>query len=212
MSRSAEALKPYHPGSWANLIYSLWAAGELEEADAQSERAVARWPAHAGLWLTRLALLTYSGRPAAAVAFAENDARPPFVELDGVITRRLASAKALATGARADVQRAVRLHLDRMATHEDDMMAATRFFAALGRIDTVFEICEAYFFNRGSLAIADRPLPGPLTRFDVIDLFWPPMAPVWRDRRFDGLTERIGLARYWKETGATPDYRRSSGA
>ena len=209
LSRSAQALKPFHPGSWANLIYALWAAGELEEADRESERAVERWPAHAGLWLTRLAFLTYSGRPGEAVAFAARESRPPFVELEDVITRRLASARALATGDGTDVEKAVALHLDRIKTAPEDMMAATRFFSALGRIDTVFEICEAYFFNGGPFAIADRPPAGPLTRFEVIDLFWPPMAPVWHDPRFDRLTERIGLAAYWRTTGSGPDYRRS---
>ena len=46
-----------------------------------------------------------------------------------------------------------------------------------------------------------------LTRFEVASLFWPPFAPARRDSRFDRLTERIGLARYWDETGVTPDYR-----
>jgi DNA-binding winged helix-turn-helix (wHTH) protein len=212
ISRSAATLKPQHPGTWANLIYTLWAAGELAEAEMESEKAVARWPAHAELWLMRMALLTYSGRAAAAVAFANEGMRPLYIDLDGLITRRIATAQALASNQAADVERAVRLHLERVASHPEDMMPATRFFAAIGRLDTVFEICEAYYLNQGPLAAPNRRPRTPLTRLDVISLFWPPMAPVRRDPRFDRLTERIGLARYWRETGSVPDYRLAGGA
>jgi DNA-binding winged helix-turn-helix (wHTH) protein/tetratricopeptide (TPR) repeat protein len=209
LSRSAVTLKPTHAGSWNSLIYLLWSAGDLEEADAQSERAVARWPASASLWFTRLAILTYSGPAEAALTFAKTVTAPPAIADHELIARRVGTAQALATRAPGDVELATRLHLNRIAVHPGDMMAAARFFAALGHADTVFDIFNGYFFNEGPLAIA-RPDVGPLTRFEVIDLFLPPMASVWADPRFETLTERTGLARYWTDTGSAPDFRRAA--
>jgi hypothetical protein len=97
--------------------------------------------------------------------------------------------------------------MNRIAEDLDDAGASARFFAALGRIDTVFDLYEGYFFNTGRFADPDRPPSGPLTRYDVISLFWPPMAPVWPDPRFERLVQRIGLADYWQQTGSVPDYK-----
>jgi DNA-binding winged helix-turn-helix (wHTH) protein/tetratricopeptide (TPR) repeat protein len=208
-SRMSVELQPQNPATWSNHLFCLWAAGELAEAEMESEKAVERWPAHAELWLFRMALLTYSSQPAAALSFGEQGMRPLYVDLDGLVERRLATARALASNNSADVERAVRMHLDRIVSHPEDMMPATRFFAALGRLDTVFQICEAYYFNKGPLAVPGRRPHNALTRLDTISLFWPPMAPAWRDPRFQALTEQIGLARYWRETDTVPDFRRA---
>lgn len=207
MARKLVELKPLHPNSRNFLVTTLWMTGDLEAAERESAAASERWPLHPGVWVTRLALLTFSGRANQALAFARSPSRPPSVERYGVLDRRLAVAQALATGAASDIRRAERLYREHMASYSDEMIPAARFFASVGRLDTTFEITEAYYFNTGPFALRDRPAFNPLTRFEVTSLFWPPFAPGRRDPRFDRLTERIGLARYWRETGVAPDYK-----
>jgi hypothetical protein len=38
----------------------------------------------------------------------------------------------------------------------------------------------------------------------------PPMRKMWRETRFDQLVTRVGLTDYWRQSGTTPDYRRSA--
>jgi hypothetical protein len=155
-----------------------------------------------------MALLTYSGRPEAAVAFGTDRSEHPYTEEgEGLIFRRVKTAQALASRDASEIAHATRLHIKGVANDAGDIPAATRFFAALGQVDLVFELLDAYFFNSGRFAYSDRLPHTALTRYEVVDLFWPPMAPVWADRRFDVLAERIGLAAYWRETKTLPDYR-----
>jgi hypothetical protein len=208
VSRSAAALKPLLPLTWPTHVYCLWAAGELAEAESESEDKIARWPSHAELWTLRMALLTYSGRPAAALAFADSGWRPPYINSEGRIERWRATAQALASSRPEHIREAGRLHLRRIAEYYRDMLPAVRFFTATGQLDIAFEILEAYYFNRGRYAVPSRPPRTPLTRFNTISLFWPPMEPARRDPRFLQLTEQVGLTGYWRETGSTPDYKR----
>jgi tetratricopeptide (TPR) repeat protein len=207
VSRTAASAKPLLPATWATHVYCLWAAGELAEAESVSEEKVSRWPSHAELWVLRMALLTFSGRPAEALAFASAGWRPPYINSEGRIERWRATAQALATSRAEDIAQAGRLHLERIGSVHQDMLPAARFFTATGQLDTAFEILEAYYFDRGRYAVQGRPPRTPLTRLNTIALFWPPMAPARLDPRFDRLAEEIGLVRYWRETGSAPDYR-----
>jgi hypothetical protein len=207
-SRRAAALNPHHPGTSSGLHFALWAAGELNEAEAVSEQGVRRWPRHPGTWYTRLAFLTFSGRPAAAVAFAGDITGRPANAEEELVARRIATAQALATRTPRDIEHAIGLHLKRAAQDAGDMPASMRFFAALDRHDMVFDLADAYFSNSGPLALPNRLKPSRYTRYDVLSLFWPPMARIRQDSRFTGLSQRIGLASYWHQSGSVPDFRR----
>ncbi len=209
MARESAVLMPRHPAVRLSLVTALWLAGEVAEADQQSAEGMALWPSHAGLWLMRLAFLTYGGRPEEAVRQAGADNRPPGLERYGLLDRRRAAAQALVTRSAADIAGAERLFAESNRDHPGDMMPTARFYAALGRLEQAFEFADAYYLNLGPRAIAQRSASNGLTRFDVTSLFWPPMAPLWRDPRFDRLAEQIGLTRYWQTSGTAPDFRRS---
>ena len=211
MARQIVQLKPMHPNSRNFLVTTLWMTGDLEEAERESAEASARWPLHPGVWVTRLAMLTFSGRASQAMALATAPDRPPAVRLyDGVVDRRFAVAKAMSTGARADIDHAASLYLQVIREEEYDMIPAARFFAAVGQLDLTFDVTEGYYFNTGRFALPNRFAFNPLTRFEVSSLFWPPFAPARRDPRFDRLTDRIGLGRYWQELNIVPDYRQAA--
>jgi DNA-binding winged helix-turn-helix (wHTH) protein len=208
--REAALVYPDHPYSNVGLTQALWHAGEVEEAIRLSDSGLNRFAGHSDIWFTRMALLTYSSRPEAAVAFAADRSRLPFRESgEGLLFRRIITARALAGLKPADVAHAARLHRASAAADWDEIPAAARFFSALGQLDIVFELLRGYFFNQGAFSSPTRPPHGPLTRYALGELFWAPMAPVWSDRRFRGLAERIGLEDYWRSTGLQPDFRQS---
>jgi tetratricopeptide (TPR) repeat protein len=207
--RPLATILPQHPWSSVGLVQALWMAGEAEAARALSERNLRRFPRKGVAWFMHMALLTYSSRPEDAVAFGNDRAQLPHRETgEGLLFRRKITAKALAELKPDDVARAIRLHRASVAADREEILPATRFFAALGDLDTVFALLDGYFHNRGEFADPGRRPPGPLTRYALADIFWPPMAPVWADPRFARLTEEIGLADYWRKTRSVPDFRR----
>jgi hypothetical protein len=90
---------------------------------------------------------------------------------------------------------------------------AIQELAILGRLDDAFALAEAYYFSRG-FAIPDRGSTNDPAASVTLDsrstwfLFAPPLEPFRADPRFGRLVTEIGLARYWREAGAQPDYRR----
>lgn len=205
--RLAVPLYPGHPYASVRLTQALWTAGYGDEAKLESDRALVRFPGHSDVWFTHMALLTFSSRPETAIAFGEDRSQLPFRESgEGLIYRRILTARALAELRPSVVEQATRLHLAAVATDHEEVPAAARFFAALGQIDTVFDLLHGYFLNEGKFGDPRRAPPGPLTRYALSELFWPPMAPVWGDLRFSRLIKKIGLSAYWRSTDTRPDY------
>jgi tetratricopeptide (TPR) repeat protein len=204
--------QPFVNGASVAYVRALWGAGRLQEAESESARGIKLWPRHAGVWFTRFALLTYTGQPGAAIAFASDaDNRPPRIPatwFDGSI----AIARALQTRAPQDIDAAKRVLLASLPTQGNFGIAtALPFFAAIGDIDSAFALADAHFFDHGRFALpSPRPI-GKLTRRDTSFLFRPTVAGLRRDPRFQATLERIGLERYWRQTGTAPDYRRVAG-
>jgi tetratricopeptide (TPR) repeat protein len=204
--------QPFVNGASITYVRALWGAGRLQEAESESARGIKLWPRHAAVWLMRLALLTYTGQPRAALAFASDvDNRPPRIPaqaFDGSI----AIARALHTRAPQDIDAAKQVLLAFLPTQGNFGIAtALPFFAAIGDIDGAFALADAHFFDHGRFALpSPRPI-GKLTRRDTSFLFRPTAAGLRGDPRFQAILERIGLERYWRQTGTAPDYRRVAG-
>jgi hypothetical protein len=163
------------------------------------------------VWFTVFYLNMYTGRPDRAIALGLDRPGRPLGIPDADFDKILTAARAIQSGARADIDKAVALNL--AAAHEGRGYAenALQIAAFLGRLDTAFAVAEAYYFGRG---FAPAPLsfsrsqgqyqPEPRTHL----LFYPSTATLRADPRFDRLTAEIGLKGYWQTSGNRPDYLR----
>jgi DNA-binding winged helix-turn-helix (wHTH) protein/tetratricopeptide (TPR) repeat protein len=202
------AREPFWPVGRRQLILSLWSAGRLEEADNALDHAITRWPLDPGFWSIRYRLLLHAGRPAAALAFANDaSARPPSYP-PVWLERLLATAQALESGAVADIDAAVALALRTVERAPMEALYAAEHCALLGRNDEAFDLFNGYYHAKGRWA-ASAPQPDtPYTRRHTGMLFHPLLPSLRGDPRFAALTESIGLEDYWRKAGTDPDYRR----
>jgi len=193
---------------------ALWAANRLDEADKAIEEALALFPSHFAVWFSRFYMLLYTGRAADALAMSRKaDQRPTGIpEANFAMIEQV--AQAMITRAPADIDRAMASNLE--AAHKGAGFAENtiQFAAALGRIDTAFEVAEGYYFGRG-FAVGDlrfQPEQRVWTRQRnrrTRLLFMPSTVAMRADPRFEKLVGEIGLERYWRESGKVPDYRKT---
>lgn len=193
-------------------IQALWSAGRTDEADRAAAQAFATYPSHFGVWIARLQLLLESGRAREALSQIDNpDTRPSIIApADFPMLAQIAHA-ALSRSA-SEIDGAVAMVMAAARQGAGYAETGIQYAALLGRADAAFAIAEAYYFDRG-FTVADRRFTGEQrtatqreerrTRF----LFFPTLAPIRSDPRFDLLIGEVGLARYWTETRTGPDYR-----
>ena len=197
---------PFAPDPPNQLIYALCGAGRLVEAEARSEEAVRRWPRHPGAWSTRMSLLTYSGRPEAALALAADRENHPR-GMEQLIPTIVATARTFAYRRRDDIEAAVAGAMQSVRTNIGNIPGAVRLFTALGDRDRCFALLDAYLFRRGPLASGAHRLT-PYTRVYTETLFHPYSRSLWPDPRFAAITHESGLDRYWRSIDFSPQFRR----
>jgi hypothetical protein len=200
----------YTPAVFNIWIRSLWSAGRTDEARLKIDEAALRFSGNRMLWLTRLEVLMFGGRPAEAVDLARDVRdRPSTIaapELETLV--RLAEALHDAPSARTAAMMQDLLSIASSGTR--NAINAMRFAVLTGHLDLAFAITDAYFFGRG-FSVADDVGGGLVTTPDQRHtnfLFEPPLAAMRADPRFGILTDELGLARYW-HTAGEPDYLRS---
>ncbi len=202
------------PGALFDLMNWQWGAGRLDDADRTIARAMQMYPRNFAVWFGNFYINLYSGRVDQAIAMGEDvNARPasiPDAEIESVlrVAHAIKAPSAAAIDAIIDEQRA------RARTASGSAENAMQFAAALGRIDTAFEIANAYYLDRGFSVPEVRFVKGQGTYTPLADrrtwfLFLPSTEAMRRDPRFDKLLADIGLSNYWRESGTRPDYRRA---
>lgn len=186
----------------------LWSAGRVEEADRAVGKALARWPRHYVFWFLQQNILAFSGRADRAVAMGEDRANWPINIPTPDVEIHLLTARALASGSRADTDAAAAAYLAAARRGVGYAENAVLSLPALGRLDDAFAVARALYFGEGFPMQEQRFASG---RFDIAKrrrthmLFMPPTRSLRADPRFPRLVADLGIADYWKTTGKGPD-------
>lgn len=210
----ASATKAAPPGPGPRYLHAmaLWGAGRVIEADRAFAENYQLFPRHFAVWYSRFYYLMYTGRPAEAVAMgADREGWPAGMDA-GQTDWIVEVARAVETRAPSAVDRALEASLSWARKGTGYAENAVQFASALGRLDEAFAVADALFLGRGFTVPDIRFLAGQGTYTRMEDrrtgiLFMPPAAAMRRDPRFGGLTEELGLERYWADTRTWPDYR-----
>jgi DNA-binding winged helix-turn-helix (wHTH) protein/tetratricopeptide (TPR) repeat protein len=206
--------KPLTPVFYASYIQALWSCGRVEAADQAIDDAAELYPAQGLIWFLRLGMLTWGGRPAEAISFAQNASKRPSDVSDAQVAELLSIANALQSRNPAQVDAVVDRDVKRAPQAGPYAVGAIRHASALGRLDEAFAVANAYFFGRG-FAVRDFPTPESGVSLDQrrTDFLFQPVTQAMRaDPRFGPLVEELGLERFWRESGIQPDYRLMAGA
>ena len=190
----------------------LWDTGRLEEAEAAFEQALRLWPRNYAAWFSRYYFLAYNGRAQEALAMIADTSSRPIGIPDWNFAATEIQGRTLANPSPSKVRDAMASTLGFAKRGVGFAEGAIIFAGALGQVETAFSIIEAYYFNRG-FALGDQRYSKEQGMYaerlgrNTYFLFIPRTAPLRRDRRFDSLTEELGLNAYWRASGSTPDYR-----
>ena len=197
---------PFMPDPPNQLMGAYCGAGRLLEAEARSAESARRWPKHPAVWLARMELLAYSGRPDAALALAADKATHPR-GIEQSISAIVATARALAHRRAADIEVAVTANLQLVRDNIQNAPMVLRLFTALGDRERSFDLIESYLFRSGPLASGVSPLT-PFSAVQTDSLFHPYTRSLWPDPRFAAMTQKVGLDAYWKSINFVPAFRR----
>jgi len=204
LSKRLDRTKFLIAGADRQVIINLWSAGDLPAADDALRVAVDHWPQHPQIWRTRIAYLTYSGRPADALQLLRNQSERPPGSSPELIDAMEVTATALA--GQASAADAIGPNLELLKNEPAAVFWVAHAATATDNAETALAILRGYYFGEGEWARL-TPVGGNQDR-QTAPLFQPPMRTLWRERRFDALLKGIGLEAYWRESGSLPDYRR----
>lgn len=197
------AADPEIPHGWAFLALNLLLAGLIQDADAALDEAARKWPRHPFLWSVRRTVLLETERPLEAAAFARDVRYQPEGIPPSVLSRLEAEAEAAASDDPALRRRTAE---GMVASVEVPVQFGTLvpLLALLGADDLALGALAAYLFG-GAFAGRDWPAPLPHEHRQTALLFFPSLRPLAGEAAYAALTERTGLAAYWKTPGHAPE-------
>jgi tetratricopeptide (TPR) repeat protein len=185
----AHATDEWGPARTTKLVDIHAAMGNIASAKSALQRAVQFWPNHVGVWKRQQFMAGFYDQPADALAvLGRLDARSSLRDSNAIwrafIKARAARSEQVAKAAVPDILAAGN---ERTITRENEIM----MLAALGEAKTAIEIANS---------VLDRQVLDPSFLF----------VPVTRNLRlghgFVPLASRLGLIKYWRETGKWPDF------
>lgn len=202
--RTAGAKNVFSPIIPYKLTVALWSSGAISEADTEIDAALRRWPQHGATWQTKIKLLMLTGRPRAALGLVTNPAARPMDEPADQTGPRDLVLQALISQRSSDRDAAVGAMLAQLRSVPSNALPTMVLCAALDRPEIAMDLIEGFYLGRGPWSLLSSKAPSKGTH----PLFQPPVRPLWNNPRFTNVLSRIGLARYWRDTGSLPDYQR----
>lgn len=186
----ARATDEWGPPKTAKLALNYANVGNLPAARGWLQKAIQRWPNHSAVKAARLYIAGFCERPADALAIIDAmDAGTYLGESQTAIWRNFIQAR---------------------VTDPGQVTGATirkiREAADGGKINRETEIMMLAGLGETRQAIAATNLALDHQELDPRFLFTPVMRDVRRDPGFVGLASRMGLIKYWRETGKRPDF------
>lgn len=199
---------PLVPWIQAARVDMLAANGRLDDADRVSREALTIWPRERLTWFTGFDLAAFNGQPERALAMAaargnwpKNTSSEEILLSQKMVQAIIAHDPALTARVMADFTASARRG---QAETERAMRAA----AALDRPDLALAFARRLYSDTlradpRRVMLQHVGLPGDAER-PTAALFVPPAQALWRQPGFLALMSDIGLASYWRATGA-PD-------
>ena len=195
-AKRARELDPMSPIIRAGLIQHLMNSGQTEAARKELQEAEGIWPTSTTLADIRFAFDMRFGDPANALRLMRENAVAGFtlgstVAVPNPGPERFLLARIDPTPQNIDA--AANAYLERFRRDPADAGSMILSLGLFGRVDQIFEAMTH--------PVAIRSMKG-----HTNILFRPYMKPMLHDPRFVQLATRLGLIRYWTETGKWPDF------
>ena len=180
-------LEPSSPFTRQQYILALIYAGEFSKAKADIAEARKKWPDDPAIDNAEYGFQFRYGDPRVALALMPR--LGDFSDADLVPSRKVIAARLDPTpGKIDDAIAALNARWEKNPATRNTVLIALGNF---GRVDQVYQLL-------------DDPSFLPFVARDV--LFRPEFAPVRADPRFMQIAARLGLVRYWRQTGYWPDF------
>lgn len=203
------AADPFAAAHAYKSVYQNWSIGDHAAMDLAADRAMQLWPLHPAVWMVRLWTLAYTQRAVAARDMVEDALRPTMPDATIAFLRQV--LQAVTSGsvvARETVVTTCRAVARNGPAHAIASMTA---LGLIERYDDLFDVAAAYYFRDGAQPVplrhaAIEPALNEQHRRLTQVLFMPVFEPVRGEARFRTMCARIGLTRYWDESGMRPDF------
>jgi DNA-binding winged helix-turn-helix (wHTH) protein/TolB-like protein len=172
-------------------------SGRPEQAAAIARQRLTIRPMDQALRSVLLDLMTLGGDVGEARAILEDPARRPAMLSASTLAAYRAYFDWLESG-QGSAREAARKAIDAAVWQGRFRTTAVPMLAEMGEIDDAFRVADDFASD-------------PRTRysamfFDDTFLFLPETAAMRRDRRFIPLADKLGLLKYWRESGGWPDF------
>jgi hypothetical protein len=210
----ALALVPLSADALGKRALKLWIAGHSFQADNVADRLRALYPDDSWAWWVRFIIFALSGRASAAEGMLPGN---PMTGRDAAFLQGWPEClQALDQPLPSNIARARSVCADAVRKSAPLADSAPMVLAALGDLDSAFEIADGILLARGPIVPHEQAGSSTAAlsagwRVGTQWMWTPPTAAMRADSRFLPLCEGIGLTDYWRQRGVEPDYLGRSG-